>query len=283
MAFIKARRNQLLLAWPLAAVVTALTVTACGGSSGASPRHWTHAEVSKFAAASGSDGSSSQDSCISGYFERDMSFDNAMDVVSVAPASASMSSARIEAAVVSKYGTAKGQAIDGQFRQVITDSSSKCSGSATSSTAPAAAPAPDPAPTSESSCSVDCVNPVPSGESGWLAQVQGALQNVQQDLTAISSDSSSDPDNVALDGSELEGDAQAALDPNYDPPPADNADWLTAMNDYVTAGEDYAGDNENEQDDNPAQANQELGEANAALTAFNSANGGVLNGTIQPA
>jgi hypothetical protein len=263
--------------------VTALTVTACGGSSGASPGHWTHPEVSKFAAASGSDGSSSQDSCISGYFERDMSFDNAMDVVSVAPASASMTSAQIEAAVVGKYGTTKGQAIDGQFRQVITDSSSKCSGSATSSTAPAAAPAPDPAPTSESSCSVDCVNPVPSGESGWLAQVQGALQNVQQDLTAISSDSSSDPYNVTLDGSELEGDAQAALDPNYDPPPADNADWLTAMNDYVTAGEDYAGDNENEQDDNPAQANQELGEANAALAAFNSANGGVLNGTIQPA
>jgi hypothetical protein len=282
MAFIKARRNQLLLAWPLAAVVTALTVTACGGSSGASPGHWTQAEVSKFAAASGSDGSSGQDSCISGYFERDMSFANAMDVVSVAPASASMSSAQIEAAVVSKYGAAQGQAIDGQFRQVITGSSSKCSGSATSPAAPAAAPAPDPAPTSESSCSVDCVNPVPGGESGWLAQVQGALQNVQQDLTAISSDSSSDPDNVALDGSELEGDAQAALDPSYDPPPADNAGWLTAMNDYVTAGEDYAGDNENEQDDNPAQANQELGEANAALAAFNSANGGVLNGTIQP-
>jgi hypothetical protein len=283
MAFIKAHRNQLLLAWPLAAVVTALTVTACGGSSGASPGHWTHAEVSKFAAASGSDGSSSQDSCISGYFERDMSFGNAMDVVSVAPASASMSSAQIEAAVASKYGAARGQAIDGQFRQVITDSSSKCGGSATSSTAPVAAPAPDPAPTSESSCSVDCVDPVPSGESGWLAQVQGALQNVQQDRAAIASDSGSDPDNVALDGSELEGDAQAALNPNYDPPPTDNADWVTAMNGYVTAGEDYAGDNENQQDDNPAQANQELGEANAALAAFNSANGGVLNGTIQPA
>jgi hypothetical protein len=126
------------------------------------------------------------------------------------------------------------------------------------------------------------VNPVPSGESGWLAQVQGALQNVQQDLTAISSDSSSDPENLALDGSELEGDAQAALDPNYDPPPADNADWVTAMNDYATAGEDYAGDNENQQDDNPAQANQELGEANAALARFNSANGGALNGTIKP-
>jgi hypothetical protein len=30
---------------------------------------------------------------------------------------------------------------------------------------------------------VDCVNPIATGESGWLAQVQGALQNVQQDLT----------------------------------------------------------------------------------------------------
>jgi len=281
MTFIEACRNQPLLTWPLAAAVTALTVTACGGSARPAPEHWTNAEVSKFVAASGSDGSS-QDSCITGYFERDMSFENAMAVVSVAPASASMSPAQIKAAVVGKYGTARGNAIDSQFRQVITDSAKNCSGSTASSTAPVAAPAPDPAPTSESSCSIDCVNPVPSGESGWLAQVQGALQNVQQDLTAISSDSSSDPENLALDGSELEGDAQAALDPNYDPPPADNADWVTAMNDYATAGEDYAGDNENQQDDNPAQANQELGQANAALAGFNSANGGALNGTIQP-
>ena len=35
MVFIKALRNQLLLAWPLAAAVTALTVTACGGGSAA--------------------------------------------------------------------------------------------------------------------------------------------------------------------------------------------------------------------------------------------------------
>ena len=104
---------------------------------------------------------------------------------------------------------------------------------------------------------------------------------MQQDLTNLSSDASDNPDNVALDGSQLEQDAQAALDPNYDPPPADNADWVTAMNDYVTAGEDYSGDNTNEQDNNAAQANQELGEANAALASFNAANGGVLNGTIQ--
>ena len=138
-----------------------------------------------------------------------------------------------------------------------------------------------PAATSESSCTVDCVNPVASGESGWLAQVQGALQNVQQDLDAISSDTSNDPENLSLDGSQLEGDAQAALDPNYDPPPADNADWTAAMNDYVTAGEDYSGDNMNEQDDTPAQASQEIASGNSALASFNAANGGVLNGTIQ--
>jgi hypothetical protein len=92
---------------------------------------------------------------------------------------------------------------------------------------------------------------------------------------------SPDPDNLALDGIQLEGDAQAALDPNYDPPPADNADWVAAMNDYVTAGEDYSGDNTSEQDDNPAQASQEIAAGNSALASFNAANGGVLNGTIQ--
>jgi hypothetical protein len=129
---------------------------------------------------------------------------------------------------------------------------------------------------------VDCVNPVASGESGWLAQVQGALQNVQQDLSSISSDSGGNPEELSLDGSQLEQDAQAALDPNYDPPPADNADWETAMNDYVTAGQDYSGDNMNSQDDNAAQASQEITAGNAALASFNAANGGVLNGTIQP-
>ncbi len=123
--------------------------------------------------------------------------------------------------------------------------------------------------------------PIASGESGWLAQVQGALQNVQQDLSSISSGASDNPDNLVLDGSQLEGDAQTALDPNYDPPPADNADWVAGMNDYVTAGDDYSGDNTNEQDDNPAQASQEIGAGNAAPARFNAANGGVLNGTIQ--
>jgi hypothetical protein len=290
MVFTKAHRNQLLLAWPLAAAVIAFTVTACGGGSaaapaqGSAPGQWTKAEVSQFTAAGGSGGSDSQDSCIIGYFERDMSFGKAMAVVSVDPASGtSMSAAQIKAALVSKYGTAEGDAINAQFGQVVTDSDNNCGGSAAPSAAPAAAPAPtaDPAATSESSCTVDCVNPIASGESGWLAQVQGALQNVQQDLDSISSDASNNPDNLALDGSQLEGDAQAALDPNYDPPPADNADWVTAMNDYVTAGEDYSDDNMNEQDNNPAQASQEIADGNAALTSFNAANGGVLNGTIQ--
>jgi hypothetical protein len=285
MVFIKAHRKRLLLAGSLAAAVTVFTVTACGGGGSAAPAQasapgrWTQAEVSQFTAAAGSDGSASQESCAIGYFKQDMSFENAMAVVSVDPASdASMSAAQIKAAVASKYGTAKGDAINAQFGQVVTDSDNHCSGSTAPSTAPAAAPAPTPdqAATSESSCTVDCVNPVASGESGWLAQVQGALQNVQQDLTAISSDASNDPENLSLDGSQLEADAQATLDPNYDPPPADNADWVTAMNDYVTAGEDYSGDNTNEQDDNPAQANQEIAAGNSALAAFNAANGGVL-------
>jgi hypothetical protein len=295
MEFIKAHQKQSVLAGSLAAALIAFTVTACGGGSAAtsatsatsaqgSPGHWTAAEVSQFTSAAGSDGSASQDSCIAGYFERDTSFPNAMDVVSVAPASGpSMSAAQIKAALISKYGTAKGDAINAQLTQIVNDSNNNCGGSAASSTAPAAAPTDtaDPAATSESSCTVDCTNPVASGESGWLAQVQGALQNVQQDLTTISSDSSNNPENLSLDGSELEMDAQATLDPNYDPPPADNADWTAAMNDYVTAGEDYSGDNINGQDDTPAQASQEIASGNSALASFNAANGGVLNGTIQ--
>jgi hypothetical protein len=207
-----------------------------------------------------------------------------MDVVAVEPASSTaLSPAQVKAALISRYGTTRGDAVNTQFAQTITDANNHCGVSAAPSTAPAANPAPtaDPAATSESSCTVDCVDPIASGESGWLAQVQGALQNVQQDLSAISSDASTNPDSLVADGSQLEGDAQAALDPNYDPPPADNADWLTAMNDYVTAGQDYSGNNTNEQDDNPAQASQEITAGNAALASFNAANGGVLNGTIQ--
>jgi hypothetical protein len=287
MIFIKAHRKQFLLAGSLAAAVTALSVTACGGGNLAattqgSPGHWTAAQISQFTAASDSDGSS-EDSCIIGYFERDMSFEYAMDVSSVT-SSSNLSDAQVKAALISKYGTAKGGAAGAQFGQVVTDSDNHCAGSAASSTTPAVTPAPtaDPAATSESSCTVDCTDPVASGESGWLAQVQGALQNVSQDLTAISSDTSNDPDNLFEDGTNLMTDAQATLDPNYDPPPADNADWVAAMNDYVTAGEDYSDQNTNEQDNNNAQASQEIAAGNSALASFNAANGGVLNGTIQP-
>jgi hypothetical protein len=71
-------------------------------------------------------------------FIKDMSFGNAMAVVSVAPASASMSTTQIKAAVVTKYGTAEGDAINGQFGQAISDSADNCSGSAASSATPAA-------------------------------------------------------------------------------------------------------------------------------------------------
>jgi hypothetical protein len=287
MIFIKAHRKQFLLAGSLAAAVVALSVTACGGGNPAattqgSPGHWTAAEISQFTAGADSDGSS-EDSCIIGYFERDMSFEYATDVSSVT-SSSNLSDAQVKAALVSKYGAAKGGAAGAQFGQVVTDSDNHCAGSAAQSTAPAQAPAPtaDPAATSESSCTVDCTDPVASGESGWLAQVQGALQNVQQDLTAISSDTSNDPNNLFLDGTNLMADAQATLDPNYDPPPADNADWTAAMNDYVTAGEDYSDENTNDQDNNPTAASQEITAGNAALANFNAANGGVLNGTIQP-
>jgi hypothetical protein len=275
MVFIKAHRKQLLLAGSLAAAVTAFTITACGGGGAAAPPQgapgkWTQAEISQFTAAAGSGGSASQESCATGYVERDMSFSNAMAVVSVDPASGpSLSAAQIEAALVSKYGTAEGDAINAQYGQVVTDSNNNCSGSAAPSTAPAAAPA----ATSESSCTVDCVNPIASGESGWLAQVQGALQNVQQDLAQISSDESSDPESLSLDGANLASDAQAVLNDETDPAPVDNSDFVAAMNDYIAAGNDYSGDNSSGQQ-NVAQANQEVAAGNAALSSFDAANGG---------
>jgi len=284
MAFIKVNRKQFLLAGSLAAAVAAVTVTACGGSGtapaqGSAAGQWTKAEISQFTAAGGSGGSASQDSCIIGYFERDMSFGNAMAVVSVVPASdSSMSPAQIEAALVKKYGTAEGDAIYAQYGRVGTDASSNCNGAAA---APSTAPAAASSPTSESSCTVDCTDPVASGESGWLAQVQAPLQNVQQDLSSISADSSGAQENLTMDGAQLGIDAQAALAEAVDPPPADDADWMTAMNDYVTASEDYTSDNVSSQDDNPAAASQEITAGNAALASFNSANGGVLNGIIQ--
>jgi hypothetical protein len=79
----------------------------------------------------------------------------------------------------------------------------------------------------------------------------------------------------------LDEDATTALDPSDDPAPADNADWVTAMNDYVTAGEDYSDENMNSQDDNPTQASQEITTGNSALASFDATNSGVLNGSIQ--
>ena len=280
MVSIRAHRKQLLLAGSLAAV-TAFTVTACGGGSVAapaqgSPGHWTQAEVSQFTAAAGSGGSASQDSCIIGYFERDMSFGNATDVVSVEPASSTaLSAAQVKAALISKYGTVQGDAVNVQFGQTVTDANNNCSGSAAASTAPAAAPAPtaDPAATSESSCTVDCVNPVASGASAWAAQVQAPLQQVSQDLSQIASDESSNPANLTVDGANLTGDAQAVLNDETDPAPVDNSDFVAAMNDYIAAGNDYSGDNSSGQQ-NVAQADQEVAAGNAALKSFEAANTG---------
>jgi len=130
MAFIKANTRRLLLAGSLAAV-TAFTVTACGGASAAttaqgSPGHWTQTEINEFTAAADS-GGSGEDSCIIGYFERDMSFTNAMAVGSVESASGGNSSAsQVRTALISKYGTAEGDAIDAQFAQVLGDSVNNC-------------------------------------------------------------------------------------------------------------------------------------------------------------
>jgi hypothetical protein len=278
MAFIKAYRKQrLLLAGPLAVAVTALTVTACGGSGGSTAAaqgaagQWTKAEVSQFTAASGA-GGDGQDACAVGYFERDMSFGNAMAVTAVDPASGpSLSAAQVKAALDSKYGTTQGDAINTEFEQVVTDSNSNCAGATASPTAAAAAPAP--AATSESSCTVDCVNPIATGESEWLAQVQAPLQNVQEDLNSISSDASGNPENLSLDGAQLTQDAQAALNEETDPAPVDNSDFVTAMNDYVAAGNDYSGDNSSGQQDS-AQASQEIAEGNSAVNSFNAANAG---------
>lgn len=129
----KTHRKQFLLAGPLAAAVTAITITACSGGSapalaqGSAPGQWTQAEVSEFTAASGYDGSDSTDSCIAGYVERDMSFGNAMALASVNPSN-NTSASQIETALVAKYGAAEGSAIDSQFKQVIGDSAVNCAG-----------------------------------------------------------------------------------------------------------------------------------------------------------
>jgi hypothetical protein len=134
MAFTKGHNKQFLLTGSLAIALTAFSVAACssGGApplpQGSGPGQWTQAEVSQFTAAGGGDGSASANSCIIKYFEQDMSFGNAMAVVSVDPASdTSMTLAQIEAAVVSKYGTTAGNAVNAQFTQVATDATTNCS------------------------------------------------------------------------------------------------------------------------------------------------------------
>jgi hypothetical protein len=131
---ISKRGSKLVLAWSLGVAVTAATLTACGGSAssvaqGAGPGQWTKTEVSQFTTAGGTSASGSQDSCIIGYFERDMSFGNAMDIAAVDPPSSSMSAAQIESAVTSKYGASAGAAINAQFEQVITDAAANCADS----------------------------------------------------------------------------------------------------------------------------------------------------------
>ena len=162
MVFIKAHKKQFLLAGPLAAVaVAALAVTGCGGggapgpAQGAAPGQWTRAEVSQFTAAAGAGSSDSQDSCAIGYFERDMSFGNAMAVVSVDPASGpSLTAAQVKTALDTKYGTTGGDAADTQFQQTVTDSGNNCTAAAAPSTAPAAAPAAPAAATAPASAPV---------------------------------------------------------------------------------------------------------------------------------
>lgn len=74
----------------------------------------------------------------------------------------------------------------------------------------------------------------------WAAQVQAPLQQVEQQ---ISSDESTNPASLTVDGAQLSGDAQAVLNDETDPAPVGNSDFLTAMNDYIAAGNDYSGDN----------------------------------------
>jgi hypothetical protein len=133
MVFIKAHGKRLLLAGSLAAV-TAFTVTACGGggaagpAQGSAPGQWTQTEVSQFTAAGGSAGNDSETSCIVGYFERDMSYGNAMAIAAVQSGSsgAGLSPAQVKTALVSKYGTTGGDAISAQYGQVLSDSVNNC-------------------------------------------------------------------------------------------------------------------------------------------------------------
>jgi hypothetical protein len=122
----KAHRKQLLLAGPL--IAAAVTITACGGggasapTQGSAPGHWSQAEISEFMVGAGSDGVSS---CEAGYIEQDMSFGNAMDLGSVSSNFNSVPQAKT--VLTAKYGTAEGDAIDGQFLQAVDDVAANCS------------------------------------------------------------------------------------------------------------------------------------------------------------
>lgn len=132
MECIKARGTRLLLAGPLALAAVALTVTACssgGGPSvtpGSAPGQWTAAEVSKFVASGGSTGDASQDSCVEGSFEHDMSYGYAMAVIAVDPQGTISSATQLESTVVSKYGATTGAAINAQLANVVEDVGSNC-------------------------------------------------------------------------------------------------------------------------------------------------------------
>jgi hypothetical protein len=131
MEWIKARGTRLLLAG-LAFAAAALTVTACssGGSPavtpGSAPGQWTTGEVSKFVASGGSTGDASQDSCVEGSFEHDMSYGYAMAVIAVDPQGTISSATQLESTVVSKYGATTGAAINAQLANVVEDVGTNC-------------------------------------------------------------------------------------------------------------------------------------------------------------
>src|SRR5260370_25280305 len=72
-----------------------------------------------------------------------------------------MSTAQVKAALVSKYGTTEGDAINAQFEQTVTDSDNNCPGSAASSTAAATAPVSTAGPAAEPIGSTSAPAPTP--------------------------------------------------------------------------------------------------------------------------
>jgi hypothetical protein len=173
-----------------------------------------------------------------------------------------------------KSPSATGIALAAAFLGVGLAACGSSSPSATPAPRPASSSSPAAAATSESSCTVDCTNPIASTGTEWLTQEQAPLSNIKNDLAQISADESGNPANLTLDGSQLAADAQAALsdDQNGDPAPTDNSGFVTAMNYFIAAGNDYSGDNASGQQ-NITQAGQEIQEGIIALNAFGSATG----------